>query len=80
MKVSAIVSSSGRHVWLNNTIMFCSSGRQELVEALQKDEKLSKNKRAMEGLEDMKLLLRYCELMGVLDKVCFKNVVIFALI
>ena len=42
-----------------------------MVEALQKDEKLSKNKRAMEGLEDMKLLLKYCELMGVLDKVSF---------
>jgi len=47
------------------------SGQTELVEALQKDEKLSKNKRAMEGLEDMKLLLKYCELMGVLDKVSF---------
>ncbi len=41
----------------------------ELVEALKKDERLSKNKDAMAGLEEMGLLLRYCELYGITDKV-----------
>jgi len=36
---------------------------------LAKDERLSQSKAAMNGLEDMKLLFKYCDLMGVLDKV-----------
>ena len=44
-------------------------GGPELIEALLKDERLSANKLAVEGLEEMKLLLRYCDLYGILDKV-----------
>ena len=33
--------------------------------------RLSQNKDAMQGLSEMKLLLRYCELYGILDKVLF---------
>lgn len=39
------------------------------MDQLLKDEFLCKQKSSIEGLEDMKLLLRYCELYGVLDKV-----------
>ena len=34
-----------------------------------KDEKLSKNKSAVEGIDEMKLLLQYCELFGIKEKV-----------
>ncbi|XP_014669724.1 PREDICTED: histidine--tRNA ligase, cytoplasmic-like isoform X2 [Priapulus caudatus] len=47
------------------------SGGPELVEKLKRDERVSKNKRFMSGLEDMELLLKYCDLYGVLDKVSF---------
>ncbi|XP_064607651.1 histidine--tRNA ligase-like isoform X2 [Liolophura sinensis] len=47
------------------------NGGPELVDQLLKDEFLCKQKSSIEGLEDMKLLLRYCELYGVLDKVSF---------
>lgn len=46
-------------------------GSKELLEKIEKDEKLSKNQWAKEAFEDMKLLFRYCELYGVLDKVLF---------
>ena len=41
----------------------------ELIDTLLKEERLSTNKSAVQGLEEMKLLLRYCEFYGVLDKV-----------
>jgi histidyl-tRNA synthetase len=47
------------------------SGGQELVEKLLNDEKLKKVKSAVEGLEGMKLLLKYCEIFGVANKVSF---------
>ena len=50
-------------------MFICVLGGPELIEALLKDEKLGANKRAAEGLEEMKLLLRYCDLYGILDKV-----------
>ena len=50
-------------------MFICVPGGPELIEALLKDEKLGANKRAAEGLEEMKLLLRYCDLYGILDKV-----------
>ena len=40
-----------------------------MIEQLQKDEKLSANKAAMEGLSEMATLLQYCELYGIKDKV-----------
>ena len=49
----------------------CISGGVELINELEKDEKLSKNKAALEGLKDMKLLLHYCDLYGISDKVVF---------
>ncbi len=44
-------------------------GGKELVERLQADPRLSAVKDAQLGLEDMRLLLNYCELFGVLDNV-----------
>jgi len=44
-------------------------GHRELIDTLAKDERLSRSKAAMSGLEDMKLLFKYCDLMGILDKV-----------
>ena len=44
-------------------------GGQDLIEALLTDEDLRGQKAAIEGLEDIKLLLKYCELYGILDKV-----------
>ena len=44
-------------------------GAKELVEELSADTKLMSVENAKQGLEDMKLLLHYCELFGVLGKV-----------
>ena len=46
-------------------------GGKELLEQLIADQKLTSVKDAQVGLEGMKLLLIYCELYGVLDKVSF---------
>jgi len=46
-------------------------GGLELVETLLNHEILPTNKSAKQGLEDMKLLLKYCELFNVMDKVSF---------
>lgn len=46
-------------------------GGKELLEQLLADQKLTAIKDATIGLEGMKLLLHYCELYGVLDKVSF---------
>lgn len=53
----------GEYVRLNGGI--------ELVEKLLQDEKLCKSKGAVEGLEGIKLLLHYCELLGIKDKILF---------
>ncbi|KAG5879529.1 hypothetical protein JTB14_029895 [Gonioctena quinquepunctata] len=53
----------GEYVLLN--------GKSDLVEKLMSDEKLSKNKSAIEGLEAMKLLLNYCDIYGTSDKILF---------
>ncbi|XP_072941965.1 histidine--tRNA ligase, cytoplasmic isoform X1 [Epargyreus clarus] len=47
------------------------NGGVELAEQLVKDEKLSKCKAAIEGLEGIKLLLNYCNLLGIKDKILF---------
>lgn len=47
------------------------SGRDDLVEKLMEDEKLIKSKSAMEGLEAMKLMLRYCKIYGTYERICF---------
>ena len=44
-------------------------GKMDLVEQLLNDPKLMKHKAAVEGLEDMKLLLHYCNLFGCMDEV-----------
>lgn len=44
-------------------------GGMELVESLMQDPALSKNKSAEAGLEDMRLLLTYIELLEIKDKV-----------
>ncbi|XP_078682504.1 histidine--tRNA ligase, cytoplasmic-like isoform X2 [Branchiostoma floridae x Branchiostoma belcheri] len=47
------------------------NGQLELVDQLMQDDQMMKNKMARQGLEEMKLLLTYCQLFGVLDKVSF---------
>ncbi|CAB3228513.1 unnamed protein product [Arctia plantaginis] len=47
------------------------NGGVELVDQLLKDEKLSKTKAAVEGLQGIKLLLEYCELFGIKNKILF---------
>ncbi|XP_038213732.1 histidine--tRNA ligase, cytoplasmic isoform X1 [Zerene cesonia] len=47
------------------------NGGSELAQKLLEDEKLSKSKSAVEGLEGLKLLLHYCELLGIQDKILF---------
>ena len=44
-------------------------GGKELLEQLLADQRLTAIKDAVTGLEGMRLLLHYCELYGVLDKV-----------
>jgi len=46
-------------------------GGMDLVEKLLQNEKLISNKSAKQGVEDMKLLLNYCQLFNVMDKVSF---------
>lgn len=46
------------------------SGGLDLVECLSGSD-LAKSKIATEGLEDMRLFLRYCELLGCADAVSF---------
>ena len=41
----------------------------DLVEELEKDEALMKNKSAQQGLADMKMLLEYLEIFNISDKV-----------
>ena len=47
------------------------SGRKELVTALLADEALAANPSAKKGLEQMGVLLEYCEMYGCLDRVSF---------
>lgn len=46
-------------------------GGTDTVEKLLQDPELAKQKDAVEGLEELKLLLNYCELYGISDKVVF---------
>ncbi|KAK7473509.1 hypothetical protein BaRGS_00035262, partial [Batillaria attramentaria] len=46
-------------------------GGLEIVDELLKDTELQKQKNAVEALEEMRQLLKYCELYGVQDKVVF---------
>ena len=45
------------------------AGGLDLIERLREDEGLKDNKDIIHGLEQMQLVLRYCDLFGVLDKV-----------
>lgn len=44
-------------------------GSDDLLEKLASDQTLTAVKDAKVGLDEMRLLLRYCKLFGVLDKV-----------
>ncbi|XP_057313572.1 histidine--tRNA ligase, cytoplasmic-like isoform X2 [Hydractinia symbiolongicarpus] len=46
-------------------------GKKELIDKLLNDQKLPNNKIAKQGIDDMNLLLKYCELFNVLDHVSF---------
>ncbi|XP_075066004.1 histidine--tRNA ligase, cytoplasmic [Mixophyes fleayi] len=48
-----------------------NNGGLNLIEKLLKDPKLSQNKLALDGLNDMKILFQYLELFGVTDKISF---------
>ncbi|GFS22981.1 histidine--tRNA ligase, cytoplasmic [Elysia marginata] len=47
------------------------SGGTELLDKLLQDENLTSQKKAVEGMEDIKLLLQYCEAYGITDRVSF---------
>ena len=47
-----------------------SLGGEDLLARLQADTRLTKNKQAKEGLQDMQLLFTYLKAFGILDKVC----------
>ncbi|KAK2587464.1 hypothetical protein KPH14_003170 [Odynerus spinipes] len=47
------------------------SGGTDLIEELRKDENLMKQKSAVSGLDSMELLLKYCNIYKVLDKIVF---------
>lgn len=53
----------GEYVQLN--------GGPELVDRLLADEHLIKAQSAVNGLKNMQLLLKYCDIMGLKDTVCF---------
>ncbi|KAG8579306.1 hypothetical protein GDO81_010803 [Engystomops pustulosus] len=48
-----------------------NNGGLDLIEKLLNDPKLSQNKQALDGLNDMKTLFQYLELFGVTDKISF---------
>lgn len=53
----------GEYVQLN--------GKEELIEKLLNDPLLSKSKSAVEGLEALKLILKYCKIYGTYESVSF---------
>ncbi|XP_074649907.1 histidine--tRNA ligase-like isoform X2 [Tubulanus polymorphus] len=59
----AVADKIGSYVKLN--------GGMDLIEKLETDEHLTGNKTAKKGLEEMRLLLRYCDLYGIMDRVLF---------
>ncbi|KAK9875781.1 hypothetical protein WA026_009573 [Henosepilachna vigintioctopunctata] len=58
-----VANRIGEYVQLN--------GGRQLVDKLLEDSELIKSKSAVQGLEAIKLLLEYCELLGTLDAVSF---------
>lgn len=46
-------------------------GHAELIEKLTQDEVLNKFPSALKGLQDLKLLLKYCNLLGIQNDVIF---------
>ena len=61
---------------VGNYVKLHMLGGMELLDQLNKDPTLTAIKDAKVGLEEMGLLLRYCELYGILDKVSFEWYVI----
>ena len=51
-----------------------AAGGAELIEQLKKDEFLTKSKDAVEALEDLDILFKYCAIFSMNDKVCIGNV------
>jgi histidyl-tRNA synthetase len=47
------------------------SGGAELCDILSSDSRLSANKAAMQGIEDMRLLFKYLEVLGVTNAIKF---------
>ncbi len=49
------------------------SGGSDLITKLQADQKLIANKDASEALEDLDLLLKYCDIFNLSEKVIFDH-------
>lgn len=47
------------------------SGKEDLIEKLLNDPLLSKSKSAVDGLESLKLILKYCKIYGTYENVSF---------
>ena len=54
--------------YLQNLLALSLGGIKQ-IDTLLEDEGLKAQKSAIEGLEELKLLLKYCELYGIADKV-----------
>ena len=52
----------------NRCVCFAPGGL-DLIDRLLKDEQLSKQKAAVKGLEELRVLLEYCEIYNVLNRV-----------
>lgn len=59
------------HRHLSYTVCLISTGGLSLIEQLLQDPKLSQNKLAREGLEEVKQLFKYLDLFGISDQVKF---------
>lgn len=62
-------------IWILKTFsnLFNFLGGQDLVDRLLEDCKLCANKSSKQGIDEIKLLLKYCEIYNVLDKVNIVN-------
>ena len=53
----------------------CSLDSQKLMDVMLQNEELLGNKNFKDGIEEIKVLLKYCEIYGVLDKVMFASLI-----
>ena len=66
--------------YLQNSVGFfliCCLDSQKLKDIMFQNEELLGNKNFKDGIEEIKVLLKYCEIYGVLDKVMFVSVILY---